>query len=75
MFCILFGPTSSLSFYVCCWYTAWLLGAIVAGECGVQQLILDFVRGNFAGTIDCLLSFVQVVKPGLSATSRVLVSW
>ena len=40
----------------------------MAGKCGVQLYFVDFVRGKFAGTIDCLLSFVYFSKPGLSAT-------
>ena len=62
-------------FYCFCWYTAWLLGVIVAGWCVVQSWFVDFVRGKLAGTIVCLLSFVHFTKPGLSATSRVLVIW
>ena len=73
----MFDPNDCLCFYV------FLLVHSVASwcHCGglvcstVMVLFDDFVCDKFAGTIDCLLSFVYFNKPDLSATSRALVIW
>ena len=68
-------PILVCAFFMICVGTAWLLGVIVAGQCGGQSWFVDLVHVKFASTIDCLLSFVHFRKPGPTATSRVSVLW